>query len=115
LASTIENYHGKHFIENYLMKLSSSNEYKYRDWLLCSKSQNSLFCFYSLLFAPCKTIFSRSGSGYMDWKNCLLNVMNHEKCIMHRESVLIGILDNLITQTVLTIFLKSKIKKKLTG
>lgn len=62
-----------------------NGEYKYRDWLLYSKSQNSLFCFYCLLFAPCKTKFSRFGSGYIDWKNCLLNATAHEKCIMHTE------------------------------
>lgn len=89
-----------------------NGEYKYRDWLLYSKSQNSLFCFYCLLFAPCKTKFSRSGSGYIDWKNCLLNVMNHEKCIMHRESVRIWYSRQLNSPNCIDNSLKIKIKKE---
>ncbi|KAL5246211.1 hypothetical protein ACI65C_013619 [Semiaphis heraclei] len=64
-----------------------NGEFKHRNWLLYSHSQNSLFCFYCLLFAQRKTKFSRPGSGYIDWKNCLSDVNYHEKCIKHTESV----------------------------
>lgn len=89
-----------------------NGKYKYRDWLLYSKSQNSLFCFYCILFASCKTKFSRSGSGYVDWKNCLLNVMNHEKCIMHRESVRLWYSRQLNNPNCIDNSLKIKIKKE---
>jgi len=64
-----------------------NGEFKHRNWLLYSHSQNSLFYFYCLLFTQRKTKFSRPGSGYIDWKNCLLDVNNHEKCFKHTESV----------------------------
>lgn len=73
-------------MKRFLVKLING-EVKPRNWLLYSQSQNSLFYFYCFPFAQRKTKFSCPRFGYIDWKNCLLDVNNHEKCIKQTESV----------------------------
>lgn len=64
-----------------------NGETKFRDWLLYSHSENSLFCFYCLLFGKNKTAFSTEGKGYINWKKCNDQVKNHEKNPVHLKSI----------------------------
>lgn len=64
-----------------------NGEGKSRDWVLYSRSENSIYCFYCLLFAKNKTAFSHQGKGYTNWKKCVEYVKNHEKNQIHLKSV----------------------------
>jgi len=64
-----------------------NGECKSRDWVLYSCSENSLYCFYCLLFAQNETAFSHQGKGFINWKKCLDYVKNHEKNQIHLRSV----------------------------
>jgi len=56
-----------------------NGERKSRDWVLYSCSENSLYCYYCLLFARNKTAFSHQGKEFINWKKRLDYVKNHEK------------------------------------
>lgn len=64
-----------------------NGEHKFRDWLLYSHSENSLFCYYCLLFAKNKIAFSHQSKGYTNWKKCINYVKDHEKNPVHLKSI----------------------------
>lgn len=77
----------RYLSQDVFIKELHNGETKFRDWLLYSHSENSLFCFYCLLFGKNKTAFSSEGKGYINWKKCNDQVKNHEKNLVHLKSI----------------------------
>ncbi len=49
----------------------------YREWLLYSPSQGSVYCFVCRLFSSSESKFAL-GSGYSDWKHAVTRIAEHE-------------------------------------
>lgn len=76
----------KFTVANYKTKLPNREEIN-REWLVYSKSKNSIFCFVCKLFS--NEIISLSGSeGYSDWQNMSTFLRHHEKSPSHIKSSL---------------------------
>lgn len=78
---------GRRFtVANYKQKLSNGEEID-REWLVYSKSKNSVFCFFCKLFS--NEVISVSGrEGYSDWQNMSTFLRQHEKSPHHIKAAI---------------------------
>lgn len=74
------------FSTTYFLKKLGNNETVIRDWLVYSKSSDSVFCFYCKLFSSAINAFNDK-IGYKDWRHLSRNIERHEKSVAHFQSV----------------------------
>lgn len=74
------------FSNSYYTKKLSNDETVKRDWLVYSKSNDSVYCFYCKLFNVDVTPFNNK-TGYNDWQHLSRSIERHEKSAGHLMSV----------------------------
>lgn len=74
------------FSNVYFIKKLRNNETVERDWLVYSKSNDSVYCFYCKLFNVNATTFNDK-MGYKDWQHLSRSIELHEKSYNHLMSV----------------------------
>lgn len=74
------------FSNAYYTKKMSNNETVLRNWLVYSKSTDSVFCFYCKLFHDDISPFTGK-IGYKDWQHLSIALERHEKSLRHLECV----------------------------
>lgn len=77
---------GRSFHESiFYAKHVNGTNYK-REWLVYSKSSDSVYCLFCALFNRTANAFSAVGRGYSNWKNITRDVANHENTLKHHTA-----------------------------
>jgi hypothetical protein len=64
-----------------------NGERKKRNWLVYSKSKNTLYCFQCLIFGSNKHAFSDPNFRFTNWQKCHHLVNEREKSVAHNSNV----------------------------
>lgn len=85
-CTTYPQQNGRSFNNNIFYATHTNGSHFKREWLIYSKSSDSVYCLFCALFNQNSNRFCATGRGYSDWKNIKREVANHENSFKHHSA-----------------------------